>query len=55
MSIRVFLQNFRTLAQLDSEKSRGQTDRQTNKQTDRQTNTQTDRHTDRQTDKIHVL
>ena len=37
MSIRVFLQNFRTLAQLDSEKSRGQTDRQTNRQTNRQT------------------
>ena len=35
MSIQVFLQNFRTLAQLDSEKSRGQTDRQTNRQTEK--------------------
>ena len=40
MSIRVFLQNFRTLAQLDSEKSRGQTDRQTNRQTNKQTDSQ---------------
>ena len=43
MSIRVFLQNFRTLAQLDSEKSRGQTDRQTNRQTNKQTDRQTHR------------
>ena len=43
MSIRGFLQNFRTLVQLDSEKSRGQTDRHT------------DRHTDRQTEKIQKL
>ena len=43
MRIRVFLQNFRALTQLDSEKSRGQTDRQTNRQTNKQTDRQTHR------------